>query len=186
AYEVRLEIEFPDEFTCQQVYGKKPIPGTVNPLKFQLPNLYNGANQVALAILELKNAIPEIAQKPVKVRIRYKEKIDGPDVFVEQIIYPEWEEGDGHLRIAIEKEQKKLYAIAEMNRAIKVMSDEYSAGNHANAQKILEETIQRIRELYPDAKDKDVKALFDSMEGYLEAFKNLSRKRELGIKKGLK
>lgn len=183
AYDVKLEVMYNDKLVAEHVYGRTPIPGSTNPLKYQLPNLYDGANEVALAVFSLKKADPSIQSEPIIVRIRYKEKLDGPELVVEQKIYPEWEEGSGKLKMAVEKEQKKLYAVAEINRALKVMAESYAAGDNAKAQKVLEETITRMRDLYPLADDKDVKDLIASMEGYLEAFKNLAKKKELQKKK---
>ncbi|MBI1221242.1 MAG: VWA domain-containing protein [Bacteroidetes bacterium] len=180
AYDVKLEVSYNDRLICDEVYGHEPMKGSKNPMKFQLPNLYNGANQVALAIFSVKNPDPELSKIPVIVRIRYRETINGPEKVMEEKIYPEWQEGDGNLKIVVESEQKKLYAMAEMNRAIKVMSDAYTAGDNGRAQEVLEQSIRRIKEIYPNAEDKDVQALMDSMEGYLEAFKNLARKN--GIK----
>ncbi len=183
AYDVKLEVVYNDKLVAEHVYGRTPLPGSVNPLKYQLPNLYDGANEVALAVFSLKKADPSIQNEAIIIRIRYKEKLDGPEILVEEKIFPEWVEGSGKLKMAVEKEQKKLYAIAEINRALKVMAESYEAGDNAKAQKVLEETITRMRDLYPLADDKDVKALVDSMEGYLEAFKNLARKKELQKKK---
>lgn len=184
AYDVRLEVSFNPVLKCEQLYGKTPLPGSKNPLVYQIPNLYNGANEVALALFTLKESNPEIANQSIKIRIRYKEEIDGPDKVVEQSIAPEWQDGSGQLKLVVEAEQKKLYAMAEMNRALKVMSDAYTAGDNIRAQEVLAETIKRMKDLYPKADDADVKKLMDSMEGYLEAFKNLARKNSLKQKKG--
>lgn len=183
AYDVKLEVTYNDRLICEHVYGRDPLPGSKNPMKYALPNLYNGANQVALAVFTVKNAGPEITGEPIIVRIRYKEKMDGPEKVIEQKIYPEWQEGSGNLKVAVEAEQKKLYAIAEINRALKVMSDAYTAGDNAKAQLVLEQTINNIKELYPKSEDEDVRQLMDSMEGYLEAFKNLARKNGIVPKK---
>lgn len=184
AYDVRLEVVYDDVLKCEHLYGKSPLHGSNNPMVYTIPNLYDGANGVALALFSIRASNPDIAKHKVTVRIRYKEEVDGPDKVVEQSLAPQWQEGDGSLKLAVEAEQKKLYAIAEINRALKVMSDAYTVGNNARAQQVLEETIQRMNELYPKAEDADVKKLVDSMEGYLEAFKNLARKNALKQKKG--
>ncbi len=184
AYDVRLEVSYNPVLKCEQLYGKTPLPGSKNPLIYEIPNLYNGANQVALALFTLQKSNPEIVNQPIKVRISYKEEIDGPDKIVEQSIAPEWQDGSGNLKLVVEAEQKKLYAMAELNRALKVMSDAYSLGDNARAQEVLEETITRMKDLYPKSEDADVQKLVDSMEGYLEAFKNLARKNRLNQKKG--
>jgi len=184
AYDVRLEVHFNEALQCEHLYGRTPLPGSKNPLKYSIPNLYNGANEVALALFQLKRSNPEITKQPIKVRIIYKEKLDGPDIIVEQSIAPEWQDGNGQLKLAVEAQQKKLYAIAEMNRALKGMSDAYTEGDNKRAQEVLEQTITRMKVLYPKADDADVKKVMDSMEGYLEAFKNLARKNALKPKMG--
>jgi len=184
AYDVRLEVSYNPVLKCEQLYGKTPLPGSKNPLIYEIPNLYNGANQVALALFTLQKSNPEVVNQPIKVRISYKEEIDGPDKIVEQSIAPEWQDGSGNLKLVVEAEQKKLYAMAELNRALKVMSDAYSLGDNARAQEVLEETITRMKDLYPKSEDADVQKLVDSMEGYLEAYKNLARKNRLNQKKG--
>lgn len=178
-YDVSLEIEYPDKVVFKHLYGKEPLPGSKNPVKYALPSLYDGQNRVALALFELQKPDADIQKTPVKVRIRYKEAVTGKEVVVEELIYPEWEEYTGTKPLVVEAEQKKLYAIAEINRALKVMADAYGSGDNETARKTLEQTMQRMKELYPNAEDEDVKKLMAQMELYLEAFKNLAKKNEI-------
>src|SRR5690606_1560678 len=97
----------------------------------------------------------------------------------EQTIYPEWEPYTGMKPLVVDAEVKKLYAIAEINRALKVMSEAYEAGDETKAKEVLEYTSERMKTLYPEAGNETVKELMLKMDTYLTAFRNLARKKAI-------
>ncbi len=179
ALQVKLEIEYPAPFDFRHLYGKDPAFRKTGLVRYELPVLYAGDNQVALALFELKKANPEIEKLPITVRIRYRETSTGEEITVEEKIYPKWEPYTGMKPLVVEAELKKLYAMAEINRALKVMSDAYTEGRDDEARQALETCMKNLEKLYPKAEDSDVKELMDKMDQYLQAFKNLSEKKRL-------
>jgi hypothetical protein len=183
ATDVSMEIEYRKKLVFKHLYGHAPLSGKGNPVVYQVASLYAGANRVALAKFDLIHPDKDIEQEPVIVRIRYTDTETGKETLREERIFPEWEPYTGKAEALIEGELKKMYAVAEINRALKLMSEFYSAGENEKARTVLEETLVSMKKIYPGAKDKDLEELFASMEQYLEAFRNLAVKESLEQKK---
>jgi hypothetical protein len=73
----------------------------------------------------------------------------------------------------LEKEEKKLYGIAILNQSLKLMADANEANNPKAAKLYLQQAIDQINEIFPDAKPKDVKKLFDDVNKYMKLFKQI-------------
>lgn len=181
---VKLEIIYNDRLVFKHLYGKEPFSHSKGKSVYQIPNLYEGSNDIALAKFDLIKPNKDIESKAVTIRFTYVDDATGKEVSEEYKTYPEWEDYTGKYEIAVEFEIKKMYAVAEINRALKIMSEKYADGDAAGAQKVLQEVRTNMQNIFPDTDDKDLNGLFQSMDLYLTAFKNLARKQNIG--KGIK
>jgi DNA-directed RNA polymerase subunit F len=57
------------------------------------------------------------------------------------------------------------------------MSDLFAAGNVEEAKLTIQRAKDQVKEIYKDATDKDINQLMRSLEDYLQAFKNLAKKK---------
>ncbi len=179
ATDVTIEIEYNKQIVFKHLYGPKPVTEKSKWPKFQLPNLYSGSNNVALAKFDIVKPDENIEKQPVIVRVSYVDEETGKKVVEEQKVYLEWEPYTGMPELIVDAEVKKLFCIAIINQGIKKMSDLYSVGNHKEAQKTLERTKEQVMELYPGAREKEVDALMVSLDSYLVAFRNLAKKEAM-------
>lgn len=176
AVNASVTIQFPKRLLFRHLFGYAPdAVSEGGPVTYTLPNLYQGSNEVALAKFDLLTPDATIEKEPVTVTVRYTDPFTGKAETQTEKIYLDWNEYTGELELLAENEMKKLYAIAIMNQAIKVMADQYAAGNTKEAQAVLQRTREQVVKLYPQANDEDVKKLMGSLDNYLQAFRNLSR-----------
>jgi uncharacterized protein YegL len=180
ATDVTLEIEYNKQIVFKHLFGPKPVTEKTKWPKYQLPNLYSGSNNVALAKFDIVKPDESIQNQPVIIRVSYIDEETGKKVVEEQKVYLEWEPYTGMPELIVEAEAKKLFCIAIINQGIKKMSDLYSAGNNMEAQKTLERTKEQVMELYPGAKEKEIDVLMASLDSYLVAFRNLAKKKAKG------
>lgn len=75
--------------------------------------------------------------------------------------------------MTIEKEHKKVLAVAVANQSLKVMSEAFHSGDRTKAEQVMNDAIKQINQLLPNAKSEDILILIDRLEGYADAFERL-------------
>jgi uncharacterized protein YegL len=176
ATDVTVEVEFNEKIVLKHLYGYKPVAEGANPAVYRLPNLYDESCEFALAKFDLVSPDSTIENQPVTIKIKFTNpETKQVETMVEKV-YLDWEPYTGEIDLIADAENKKLYAMAILNQSFKVMADYYAAGKNTEAKQTLERASEQVVQLYPQAKDKDVNDLLTSLDGYLEAFKNLAKK----------
>lgn len=183
AINATLEIEYNEKIIYKHLYGLKEKSKSGNKVQFFLPNIYAGANEVALVKFDLIKPDENIEKQAVIVRLKYYEKGLKKEKNIEEKAYLKWDKYTGEIELITEAENKELYCMAIMNQALKVMSEAYMEGDNNKASKILSSTRKQVKKLYPKSKNKDIKLLLEKLEKYLTVFKNLEQKRLNDLKK---
>ena len=182
AEDFQLEIEYNNQIVFKQLLGfpfneQKPIA------KMEIPHLYAGMTKLAMVKFDLIQPSKEIEQYPVILRFSYYDPVLKAHQKFEEKAYLEWSPYTGKMELILEHEKRKLYAIAIMNQSIKVMADAFEAGNYKEAKLGIENCIRQIEELYPDAKDQDLLALFSKLKLYSNALNQKIINENRSIKK---
>ncbi len=177
ATDVTVEVEYNEKIVYKQLYGYHPVATDKNPAVFKIPNLYPESCELALAKFDLINPDSTIENQPVIIRVKYTNPETGLTETETEKVYLDWEPYTGELEMIADAENKKLYCIAVLNQSIKVMADQFAAGNTEEAKNTIQRAKEQVKAIYPEAKDQDVKKLLNSVEEYLEAFKNLAKKK---------
>jgi hypothetical protein len=134
-----------------------------------------------LVKFELNKPDQTIETMPITLKMSYFDFRTGKNVIDEQKASLKWQESDGQVELILDQQEKKLYAIAIMNQSLKVMSDAFSKDDYIGAEKAVNRAIEQIKEIYPDAIDKDLEKLY----GTLKEYSNILKQYKLNkIKKG--
>jgi Ca-activated chloride channel family protein len=177
AVDVTVEVEYNDKIVYKHLYGYQPLNADKNPATFKIPNLYTESTEFALAKFDLINPDSTIENQPVIIRVQYTNPESGLKEVSEEKVFLDWEPFTGEMELIADKQNKKLYCIAILNQSIKVMSDLFAAGNVEEAKLTIQRAKDQVKEIYKDATDKDINQLMRSLEDYLQAFKNLAKKK---------
>lgn len=183
ATNVSLEIEYNKKIIYKHLYGLEGLEQSKSKTSFKIPNLYSGANNVALVEFDLVNPDSTIEKQAVIIRIKYKDYETKKWIKIEEKAFLKWDKYTGQMKIATEAETKKLYCIAIMNQALKVMADAYGAGNTTKASTVLERTHKQVKDLYPKSSDKDISSLLSKMDQYISVFENIANKEKKKVHK---
>ncbi|NVK64321.1 MAG: hypothetical protein HWE22_07020 [Flavobacteriales bacterium] len=90
-----------------------------------------------------------------------------------KVYHPEWTDATGELDMAIDKEHKKVLAVAIANQSLKVMAESFEAGDHDRAEAVIRESMEQINQLFPNAKSEELLAVMKRLTEYVEAFETL-------------
>jgi uncharacterized protein YegL len=177
ATDVTIEVEYNGRIVFKNLLGYQPKDATSNPIQYKLPNLYTESCEIALAKFDLVNPDSTIENEPVIIRVKYTAPESGLEMVEVEKVYLDWEPFTGAAELFADKETKRLYLIAVLNQSIKVMADQFGAGNAEAAKLTIERAREQVKALYKEASDKDINALLRSLDEYLASFKALAKKK---------
>lgn len=166
AKDVSLEIIYNNKIVFKNLYGFQFSKLENNKVKMKLDNIYPGLNRLAIVKFDLKNASKSIENERITLKLKYFDYNLNKQSEIEEKVYLKWKDSDENIELILENEHKKLYAIAVMNQSLKVMADAFSKDDFEKAEKAVLRAIEQINEIYPQAKDKDVENLFQTLKNY--------------------
>lgn len=177
-FDVKLEIETPAGIQCDHVFGYTPLSSSNGKHVYRLPNLHNAEHTVILAKFSMAKPGAEMVKSPVIVRIRYKDKPDGAEKVVEQSYALKWKDDQGDLKLVKEEDMQLMYAIAELNRAVKMMATFQSQKEYSKAAVVLKDAIGRVDNLYSGKRiPPELKPFYEEVNHYLEVLDLMAKKK---------
>ena len=173
AKQAQLTVRYNDKIVYRQLYGyanEKVSPGKMN---VEIPHLFPGLSQMALIKFDLINPTKDIVNEKVVVTLEYIDAVTAKPVKIEKKIHPEWTDATGELDMAIDREHKKVLAVAIANQSLKQMSNSFESGNNVAAKAALESALSQLQKLFPDATPSELLAVVDQLQVYVDAFQLL-------------
>ncbi|NRA10540.1 MAG: VWA domain-containing protein [Crocinitomicaceae bacterium] len=173
AKKATLTVEYNNKIVYRQLYGYTNEVVTKGQMKLEIPNLFPGLNQMALMKFDLIDPTRAITKEPVIVTLTYTDAVTGKPVELKKRVHPEWTDATGELDMTIDMEHKKVLAVAVANQSMKVMANAFENGDKAASQKAIESAINQISNIFPKAKPKELLAIIDRLQQYVDAFETL-------------
>ena len=168
AQHLQVEVHYPEGLAYKQLYGFPLEEKKGRVLKFTLDNAFSGLDQLALLRFRLDNPTPELCDKPVLVRLSFRNLATNQVERLEAEVKLEWEDFSGELELVMDQNEKKLFAVAVMNQSLKVMSDRFHLGDMGGARAALQDGLEQLRKVYPQVQDEDLRALESKLMEYLD------------------
>lgn len=168
-----LEVRYNDQIVYRQLYGYSQEKVTTGKMTCDIPHLFPGLNQMALIKFDLINPTKDIIKENVVVSLSYIDAETKKEVRMEKKIQPEWTNATGELDMTIDKEHKKVLAVAIANQSLKVMAESYEVGDKTKAEAIVRKSLEQINQLFPNAKSEELLALIGNLMEYVEAFETM-------------
>lgn len=168
-----LEVRYNNQIVYRQLYGYSQEKVSPGKMTCEIPHLFPGLNQMALIKFDLINPTKDIVKENVVVSLSYIDPETKKEVRMEKKIQPEWTNATGELDMTIDKEHKKVLAVAIANQSLKVMAESYEAGDKAKAEASVRQSLDQINQLFPNAKSKELLALVGNLMEYVEAFETM-------------
>src|SRR3989338_306799 len=146
-------------------------------MNVDIPHLFPGLDQLALVKFDILNATKEIENEAVHVTLEYIDAVSGKPVKLVKKIHPEWTAATGELDMNIDKEHKKILAVAIANQSMKNMANAFEAGNQEGALAALYAGMEQMKQLFPSATPEQLLAVMDRLQQYVDAFELLKAHR---------
>lgn len=166
ASDVEVEIEYNNRIVFKELYGFPVNAQKAGLTTMKLDNIYGGLNTLAFVKFELKNSTEEITKHPVTVRMKYFDVKKKTQVLLSEEASLKWSEATGELELVLERESKKLYALAVVNQFVKAMSDKFAAKDFSSLKQLTDDCLRQLKNLYPQADDADLLALGKRLDEY--------------------
>jgi Ca-activated chloride channel family protein len=173
AKKAQLTVRYNDQIVYRQLYGYANEKVSAGKMNVEIPHLFPGLSQMALIKFDLINPTRAIVNEKVVVTLEYIDAVTNKPVKIEKKIHPEWTDATGELDMAIDREHKKVLAVAIANQSLKQMSNSFESGNNDEAKAALESAIAQLQNLFPDATPSELLAVVDQLQVYVDAFQIL-------------
>jgi Mg-chelatase subunit ChlD len=165
ARDVELGITLPESLQYAGMYGYAPTFHG-NTIRVPIENLNSGATLVVLTRLKARDPAA-FERAEVKVTLKYHRAADGKAVTDQQTTSLEYdaagEKSDaGHVHPKVSKN----LAIAQMAQSMRTMARQFQEGKLRQSQATLETAIERVKRHQEQLEDKDVRRVYDILEGY--------------------
>lgn len=165
--DAELEITYNDKVLFKSIFGLNTASQSGNYTRFELGDLYKGFNKIALAKFELKKPNELIEKEPITIHLKYYDYESKKIISLAEKAYLKWSPEYNNAELILESEMKKLYAIAIMNQSMKVMAEAFVGKNYTKAKDAVESAYAQVKELFPEATDKDVDMLVSQLANYI-------------------
>ncbi|MFM2376172.1 MAG: hypothetical protein RLZZ165_1269, partial [Bacteroidota bacterium] len=168
AEDLEVEITFHKHLAYRQLFGFPVTEMTPNRLKIKPKRMYVGLNQLAFIRFRVIDPKPGVQNEPVTIKLKYTDLRTAKTV--EQVVEAplKWSDNTGEVELLMEQQERKMYAVAEMNASLKAMSDSFHGGDLARAKAALQDGLASMKRLIPLAQDADLTALKAQLEQYLD------------------
>lgn len=177
AKQATLTVRYNDEIVYRQLYGYANEVVTPGKMKVEIANLFPGLDQLALIKFDLINSTPEIVKEKVEVTLEYTDAVTGKPVKLEKSLHPEWTDATGELDLSIDKEHKKVMAIAIANQSLKVMANAFEKGDRSAAEASMTSAIKQIEALFPNATPEQLLYVVERLQQYVDAFEKMKENK---------
>ena len=166
AKDLKIEIFYHKKMIYSKLYGYPLKEVKDNQLSININKLPCNKNEISFIKFLLDKADKTIEDEPLKIKVSYFDPTKLKQIEYEEEIPLMWSD-ESELEWNVGNEEKRLYAIAILNQSLKVMAEAHGNNNTKDAIKALKSGIQQLKEIFPEAKPKKVKALFEEVNKYL-------------------
>lgn len=173
AKKAKLTVKYNDQIVYRQLFGYANEEVTKGKMQVEIPHLFPGLSQMALIKFDLINPTPKIVEENVIVTLEYEDPVTGKMVKIEKEIQPEWTDATGELDMTIDKEHKKVLAVAIANQSLKVMANSFESGDRDAAQESVESALEQLKNLFPYTTPKELLSTIDRLKEYVYVFEEI-------------
>lgn len=172
--DLKVDVYYEESLIFSNLYGYPVSSEKNNQVSFEIKKLPANINQIAYLKFKLDKPSPAIESKPLVVSVSYFDLVQQKQVSYEEHIELTWTEETG-TELLLDQEEQELYAIAILNQSLKVMAEAYDDKDNKSAKAALKDGIRQIEDIFPDAKAKEVRALFEDVNKYLQLFNQMEK-----------
>ncbi len=167
---VKLEVLYNDQLIYKQLIGYSNEVVSSGKMTVDIDQLFPGLQKMALAKFDIINSTPAIEKKPVIARMTYIDEKTQKTKTVEKTLYPEWTTATGLMDMTLDKNHKKILAVAIANQSLKKMANTFETGNQAEAKAAVQSGLDQIQRLFPEASPVELEDLVNKLQEFVFMF----------------
>jgi hypothetical protein len=174
ASNLKVEVFHNKKLVFSNLYGYPVTAQTNESLSFEIGKVPSGTNEIAFLKFKLDKPSQELESSPLTVKVSYFDLAKNQPVSYQQQIRMEWTD-ETDTQLMMDQEEKRLYAIAVLNQSLKLMAEAYEKQDNAAAVAALKDGKVQIQDLFPEARPKEIKQLYEEIDKYLQLFAQVQK-----------
>lgn len=168
ASDLKVKVKYNKKIDYKTLWGVPESKNRDGVVTFELGTVYPSMNKMVLMKFKLNELGPDIANHIVSITVSYFDESLGQEVEIVKNTNLEWtEETDAEM--IVDSKMKKIYSIAVINQAMKVIADLCGGQNFAEAKKEINATIKSLKKINGDKFSPELVPLIEQLKEYLVA-----------------
>lgn len=172
----QVTVMYNEEIVYKTLFGIPDVKEGKDYVNFRIPHIFSSMNQTALMKFRLDNPTPEIADKPVIIKVNYYDEQKRQPVEIVKEMKLEWTD-ETDLEIVTTEQQKRIYSLAVINQCNKVIADLCENSEFEAAEKQVKETLRALKHTNNDKFSADLMPYVKQLEDYLTAIQTALKKQ---------
>jgi Ca-activated chloride channel homolog len=177
AKDLVVEIFHNEKLIFSNLFGFPTKTTSKEMVAFDVKKVPHNENRIAFLKFKLDKPTAEIEKTPLHVKVRYFDLKTKQIVQYEEQVSLLWTE-QTDTELLLDQHEKELYAIAILNQSLKAMAEAYELMDSKTAKEALKSGKEQIEDIFPKAKPKDVRELFDEVVRYLQLFYQMEKNKK--------
>jgi hypothetical protein len=169
AKDLTIEVYHNRKMIFSNLFGYPVKDKTDQAITFEIGKVSHGANRIAFLKFKLNNPSQELEASPLTVKVSYFDLVKNQKVSYQEQVKLSWT-NETETESLFDEQEKTLYAIAVLNQSMKLMSEAYERNEPKVAKEALVQGREQVETIFPGAKPKHVKEVFEEVDKYLKLF----------------
>ncbi|RYY90661.1 MAG: VWA domain-containing protein [Chitinophagaceae bacterium] len=177
--DVQVEVNTDPVLVCSQTYGLRNVKMQNGGFTGSLPDLFPGQELPALAAFVRAAGVQGKGTYLATVTITYTDVATGKRQQLSELLALSFESEPPTPSIAV-TEHRKMYAVAFVNNCLLRMATAFEKKDWKETGRNLDAAQAKLKAIYPDLTDTDIRKLWDKVGLYATALKNIAYKKKIG------
>ena len=166
ASDLNIKVKYNNKIIYKTLWGVPQVKDRDGAVQFSLGTVYSSMNKMVLMKFKLDNPDKMIKDNKIEIITSYYDERLAKDVEIVKEVNLEWTD-ETDTEMIIDQKMKKIYSIAVINQAMKVIADFCENGNYENAKTEINATIKSLKKINGDKFDEELIPLIEQIKEYL-------------------
>lgn len=177
ASDLKIKVKYNNKIIYKTLWGVPQVKDRDGAVHFALGTVYSSMNKMVLMKFKLDQPEKMIKDNKIEIITSYYDERLAKDVEIIKEVNLEWTD-ETDTEMIIDQKMKKIYSIAVINQAMKVIADFCENQNYQNAKDEINATIKSLKKINGEKFDPELIPLIEEIKEYLVSLDRAMKNRK--------
>lgn len=166
ASDLSVKVFYNDRVIYKTIVGVPEKNKTDHSVEFELPKVFSSMNKMVLMKFKIENPDRDFDKNKIRIEINYFDETKKLPVSIIKETALEWTD-ETDIELIQDNHLKKVYSIAVINQAMKVIADYCVASKYTDAKELINQTLRSLKEITDETYDADLIPIIEELKSLL-------------------